>query len=320
MDLHESLGPFFWRSTVVLLAAFALNAIVFRRAPVQRHAVLLLALLSLPLLWFSAQLEVSWPRQVSRAELGATAAVTSPRVGIEQAQPPWIESLPAATHQWNRPARWISGQLATPATIPARGWDPLSLLWVVWLVGSLGFVASRMRSVRARRALLRRAQPCTDARVQAGFEGLAKRLGAPSPVSLLLVEGPAAPACTGILRPVILLPADLLEGGGGERLDSRARVPAGPRAPSSPATRPLHPRPESVAACLLLVPTSGASGHASSGPRARVRGRLGRRDRVGRPAGLRRSTRPLCSPSGASTAACRGAPTCRARFTTSQED
>ncbi|HMJ58805.1 MAG TPA: M56 family metallopeptidase, partial [Gemmatimonadales bacterium] len=195
------LADAFVKATIVLLLAAAATVLLKRSSAALRHLVWALAfvgLLALPIAsavmpdWSLA----AWPRLdvpvAFKADLGETARAAIP---------------PAPT------AATTTARAAPPlaADVPVRfRLTPDWTLFVVpvWL-GGASLVLMALVFGLARLAWLRRtSRPVRDGAWIALAAELARALGIRRPVRLLQSAGPAMPMTWGVVRPVILLPAD----------------------------------------------------------------------------------------------------------------
>ena len=172
------------RPSAVLLAGFAIRAILFRRSAAERHAVLAVSLFAalavIPLSSIAPGMHVTLPG----------AAVTDGAA---------VASVPAAA-----PAKTSAlGAVAAPQSAPLS----LPSLGSIWIGGvALGALLLAGALLRVRQ-IARRAEPVRDARWTGAVAALAAGSGVRGPVSVLQTDVPGVLATTGIMRPRILLPS-----------------------------------------------------------------------------------------------------------------
>ncbi len=143
----------------------------------------------------------------------ALAGWSSPRlrtalwalVPLKLVLPPWIAS------PWSI-VRWLpmtgEGSLTAPEA-PAPAWQVAAFL--AWLAGTLLVaVLAVERHRRAGRAWLRLSAEPPDREIEAAIRRAARRLHLRSVPEIRVVRGAPGPAVVGVLRPVVVLPAELL--------------------------------------------------------------------------------------------------------------
>lgn len=218
----DALGPFLWRSSVLIAIAYLLNATLFRRCPGHRCATLAVCLLTMPLLWVCA--EARWSvgsDRPPRVRLGAEdpSGEHGERTDSSPARSMTaVGFLARTTDRLNEPGRQLAGALRdTPS--PAATWMPATgtTLFFIWALGVLMVFLRRCVRWRRWRLLLSRSTPVIDQALMAAFGELRSLLGSKRSIELRRSVEVAGPCATGIVRPVILLPAELPEGEGETR-------------------------------------------------------------------------------------------------------
>lgn len=221
--------------TLLLGSALALMVILRRRAAADRHVVASAALLGAGLLPLVAlvPLRLHWlhwlpgtestvedaepeetaaapflPREATPrpAELPA-AFVSVPELEAAETAEPMIAGQADQGAVTIETATRASADGPAPARGGAAPWLTTPLL-VLWLLGTLVLVIRLARGVvAARRASSRTSAP--DPRFQALFERKRLAQGAPARTRLAVSRDLDAPLTTGILRPLVIAPADL---------------------------------------------------------------------------------------------------------------
>lgn len=147
----------------------------------------------------------------AEAAVAAPAALDAPAFRLEPrpaGTSPAASPAPAATA--------VSTAAPAPfterATAAAVAYGPLALAFA-WLLGvALGLAGLGRELVRLRRRV-RRAEAVREPRLVARLEAVSRRLGVRAP-RLLASHEVASPQVIGLVRPVLLLPADAVGGGG----------------------------------------------------------------------------------------------------------
>lgn len=207
----ELLVWIFARGSILVAAAWAASVIAGRRGAAVRHlawAGSLAALLALPLLTRAlpdaglrapvVPLEV-W-------ETGAGPAPLQPRV-----RPDGQGSLSPVAPEPSAADAGVGAR--RPGAPPPEDTRAAGLPWVglvlgAWLAGALLFLARLAGRQVALRVVAGRARPWAGDAARRELRRLRAVLGVRRPVRLLEIDGLRAPACWGILRPVIGLPRE----------------------------------------------------------------------------------------------------------------
>lgn len=184
--------------SAVTLAWMAVNALLGKRLPALWHyRVLKLALfLFLVPVWPLASLAAKLP-----AKLAPAAPVTAPEVTLAPQIP--VTALPTAPTAPAAPAAPLPGTAPVALSV-----DLLQLLTAVWAIGAAAVLGYKLWVyIRFRRSILGQNRPVSDPEVQAVFAACRTQLGIRRAVALR--ENPLVPTplSTGLLRPVVVLPA-----------------------------------------------------------------------------------------------------------------
>ncbi|OJW15676.1 MAG: hypothetical protein BGO49_15650 [Planctomycetales bacterium 71-10] len=190
------------RSTVLLLLA-ALAAGLPRRAPAAyRHRVWAAALLGLLVLPAASALAPGWPLAVLPAPAPTPAAPPVGRGGVA-AGPTLAEPAPQPFPVAAPPAFAPAPRPVAAAVEPYRP-DPWLSAWAVGAaLATLPTAVGLAANARRRRA----SRPLGGAWTVA-LDELRRALGVRRPVDLRVGGGPAIPSTWGVVRPVVLLPAE----------------------------------------------------------------------------------------------------------------
>jgi beta-lactamase regulating signal transducer with metallopeptidase domain len=97
-----------------------------------------------------------------------------------------------------------------PEKTPARSMNPTLVLGIVWLIG---FAITAVRTIRAGvrlRRLITRLEPLSDERALAEIDRAARLLRIQRPRRVLVAPPDVGPALSGLVRPALLLPRELL--------------------------------------------------------------------------------------------------------------
>jgi beta-lactamase regulating signal transducer with metallopeptidase domain len=204
------------RGSVVLLAALAATRLMRRRSAAARHLVWVVALasmLSLPLL---ARVLPAWrvvpipaPLRPVAGFVAAPVVVTPPVV----ASPPRegdAEGTIAAPSAAAPAATSPAARTASPADAP-EAFDWKSALMALWIAGGALLVLRLAYGIVRVWWMERRAVEITDDGWVRIADGLARRLRVGRMVTLLREAHAVVPMTWGVVRPVVLLPADAEE-------------------------------------------------------------------------------------------------------------
>lgn len=190
----ETLGPFLWRSSLLIGAAYLLNAVLFRRCPANRYTVLVIVVLLLPMIWISAHAPLSLFSIDGDAYLPAD---------------PVINEIVLKSRQWNAPGDWIAGQVKVEEAGRAGGFDVKQLLLPLWLAGMCVFMLRHLGHQIRLEGLVRRARPVREGSLHQCFMRIRNLLGASPRIRLLEADSLPGPAAAGIIFPAVFLPAGL---------------------------------------------------------------------------------------------------------------
>jgi TonB family protein len=167
------------RPSIVLLAGFALAAVLGRRSAAARHAALAAAILSAAVVMPLAAVLPAWPVRVPQA---ATPVLVTPVVSS-------IEPGAAA--------------VAAAAELPVGGW-----LAIVWSAGACASAVLLLAGLVRVRWLEARARPLVDDRWHRRAAAIARTYGLRRRIALMQSRGAPSPSTWGLRRPRIMLPAD----------------------------------------------------------------------------------------------------------------
>ena len=218
--LGRTLIHFLWQGALVGGAAWMLLRLTRRCSPTLRHAVAACALALCAVCPVGTFLWLAHPWRAAAKSSGVAPTTT---VVVNSATPP--PQVPMAV------ALMPTAQLpASPSPSPVSGHDPARgttfsispdlrtaavrwavLLWTAGVIALGGRLCVGWTRVQCWRG---RARPIDDARLAGRFRALAEQLGIRADRARLLVSRAAAlpgPLAMGILRPVVLLPARVLE-------------------------------------------------------------------------------------------------------------
>ena len=180
------------RTTAVLLVALCATTVLRRSSAATRHLVWTVALAGVLVLPLIERVVPAWRIVPVPAELAPAAPV----------EPPTVESPPVAEQQ----------VMAAPhESAPMPGEKRID--WMIWAVG-IWAVGGILLFVRLLYGVLRiwwverRSCELADARWTSLTDGLARRLRVGRMVTLLRGEHASVPMTWGIVRPVVLLPAE----------------------------------------------------------------------------------------------------------------
>jgi beta-lactamase regulating signal transducer with metallopeptidase domain/protocatechuate 3,4-dioxygenase beta subunit len=216
------------KATVVLLAALLFCLLARRASAAARHlswSVAVYALLALPLLalvlpaWQVPLLPGPTPDAGPKAKVAAAPPADTPETTETPVlpsrdlradlQPPAPADTKSPQPQGNEVVRPTASR--PEAETPAASAAPIPWTsWVLgtWAAGALVTLAPLLLGLAGLRVLARRARLITDHSWNELVHELSDRLGLYRPVTLLRCERGTMPMTWGLLRPVILLPAD----------------------------------------------------------------------------------------------------------------
>ncbi|MEP7009248.1 MAG: M56 family metallopeptidase [Acidobacteriota bacterium] len=144
---------------------------------------------------------IALPILPARQQMAAPALTsgTSPE-GREENSKKGLAFLP--------PPGWVGVRAGEGPGVRAGAGSALALLW---LLGCLAQVPRAARALSASRSLRRSARPVDDPCLLARASSIASRLGLSSAPLLAVSDEVSVPQVMGLLRPLVLLPADLAE-------------------------------------------------------------------------------------------------------------
>src|SRR5688572_8675490 len=195
--------------------AAALLLPLWRRAPVPAYRLavsVLAATLALPLLqWAARALDLPVPHPARELALALREGTPGP---IELPVASELALLAPARLEHEREPSPIASSVAQapPAaersTPSPRPWPWTTLLLSTWAAGALWALGRTLRRLLATRRLFTRARPVTDAARIAVWDAV--RAGSRTGARTRLCESSEVrtPACAGLLRPAVVLPAD----------------------------------------------------------------------------------------------------------------
>ncbi|QEH33587.1 hypothetical protein OJF2_20890 [Aquisphaera giovannonii] len=196
------------RATVVLLIAGIVAAVLGRSSASLRHAIWTVALAAAVAMPALLVLLPGWRIGIPlAARIREAASTPSSSFAIPEPEPEKDSPMAGAIRP--HPSRPVSeAPISAPPPVPGRGITAGLALIGVWMAGAtaalLPTLAARMRLTRIRR---HGAIPA-GSRVRDIAQHLQGALRVSGHVTLLLGKGGGSPMTWGILRPVILLPAD----------------------------------------------------------------------------------------------------------------
>ena len=194
-----------WRVTLVLAVAWGATRLLGRRPAALRHAVWatgLLAALAVPML---AGVLPSWRVAVLPAPLVLAVVPSSPNVPLSRPLPRPTPASGVANHALP------VGEL-TPSRSTA---DWLGLLWASIAAAIIGRYFASVASVRW---LTRNAEPVSDPRWRDASDVASAELGLLESPALLASDHVTVPFTSGVLRPVVVVPASALATWSDERI------------------------------------------------------------------------------------------------------
>jgi len=203
----DALGPFLWRSGLLIGLAYLLNATLFKRCPAYRRGALLAVLLLVPIVWLSASVPLEAPSWlVSLESVRAANDEGAPfSIGAELARASW---------RVNTPGMWASRGAAFGSN-RSIGFSTHNALFAIWLAGAaIFFFQYALQAVRMRQLLVA-ARPVSKGPLLRRFDRIVRSFGASPRLRLLGSPDMAGPAAAGVFFPAVLVPADR-EGGGAD--------------------------------------------------------------------------------------------------------
>lgn len=209
-------------------AVFVLTSVLRGASAATRHLIWCLGvvgLFALPLLSSRLPWRIAVPLAVApdahRAQLldltGDAPPLTASSAVADAAR------VPIADHSLGIPDASLQSSASTAeatASLPAAPPRIGTLLLAIWSAGALLLMLRLMRSVASVGTILVKARPCDDPQLLAMVSLLARRVGVRRPVRLLTADNTTIPFTTGLVRPVIVLPA----GGAAWTTDKREAV------------------------------------------------------------------------------------------------
>src|SRR4051794_27373609 len=204
------------RGSVILLAALAATRLMKGRSAAARHLVWVVALLSMLSLPILARVLPEWrvvpvpaPLRPMAGFVAAPAAVAPPVVSAQRESPSEsvVASPAAAAAETSPPAT----RAASPAPAAPAPFDWKSALMALWMVGGALVVLRLAYGIVRVWWMERRAVEITDDGWVRIADGLARRLRVGRVVTLLREAHAVVPMTWGVVRPVVLLPADAEE-------------------------------------------------------------------------------------------------------------
>ena len=201
-----------WRVTLVLAVAWGATRLLARRPAAVRHAVWAAALLVALAVPMVAGVVPSWRIAVLPAAPMARAVVpSSPNVPPSRPiPPPRAQVVTRASADDDSASAPFSAPAPAPPSDapPARSTaDWLGLLWASVAAAIIGRYFASVASVRW---LTRDAEPVTDSRWRDASDVASAELGLPESPALLASDHVTVPFTSGILRPVVVVPASAL--------------------------------------------------------------------------------------------------------------
>jgi beta-lactamase regulating signal transducer with metallopeptidase domain len=212
-----------WQSTLVMLVVWTLFALLRRRSPALRHALLCLILVKF-LLPVDFELFTGvgyWIGRLGGLAPGSTASMTMDQVTV-------TDPAAGATSDSRLPERAAvlappgirAVSPATPTDKPSASGDRADVLFGVWLSVVAGLLLLLIVHARRLRRLLAGAREVRDADLLDMLEDCRRSMGIRRPVVLLDLPGLPSPLLCGLLRPRIVVCAAQLR-----RMDPARRRP-----------------------------------------------------------------------------------------------
>lgn len=153
---------------------------------------------------------VVWPEGEPRINVVGAKTQVTPQ---EARRSVGVATAPAETAQAT-PASPVISPRKVEATAapeaPAIGWVPM-LVFIFWLGGVAGMTVLLVRAERGARLSVAMAEPANAPLLEQLVDAWRQRFGISRPVQLLITNQATAPFTTGIRRPVIVLPRQLLD-------------------------------------------------------------------------------------------------------------
>ncbi|MEW5917161.1 MAG: M56 family metallopeptidase, partial [Gemmatimonadota bacterium] len=185
---------------IIFLVTFALR----NASAATRHLVLcigILGLFALPLIAPRVEWRVAVPARFTPPPT-VEQRTSVPTVAQVSSEAEVTNDQIAETALGARPSSPETDTAANP------GVSVTAILLVLWAVGALLLVVRLTSSLLSARRIVARAEALADERLQSLAASLARRVGVQRPVRLLTAQNATIPFTTGVLRPVIVLPAD----------------------------------------------------------------------------------------------------------------
>ena len=203
--VSDCLWPIFWESSLLFLIVLLAARTLFRKAAPQVHYLLWLLVIA---------------RCFCPPSLGLFSAIR--RLGALLPTPwrshgIWVSGLGdpmAHLFRWQTmgdmegaPGPALLAAARGASAFHAPSW--FTLLVLLWLLGLTCLLSVLIKNVRAYRRMLRKGRPLSGP-LAAMAEGYARQLGFFRRIRFMVTEEFCVPAAFGLLRPTVLLPADVL--------------------------------------------------------------------------------------------------------------
>lgn len=189
------------RATVLLGAAFLVVAVLRRASAAARHLVWATALGGLVILPAVPRIIPTW-----------TLSVAVPAWGVRtDADADRTPSASAGHHHGRRsstPAVGTAGVSEMTRVPRSRGVSVVMVLWAAWALGALLILARLAIGLRRVRIVVRRASVVVDPTWTGLVDVVARRVGVRRRIELRRGARGVIPITAGVLRPVIIVPAD----------------------------------------------------------------------------------------------------------------
>ena len=210
------------KGSLILALAALLTGSMRGRSAAARHLVWSIALLAMAALPLLARLTPAWHVTVPAA---VASRVTLARAVVSPVSPPSQTRPPALTPSGERAASASAGIHSAPSTQPSPGAASLSpggpkrhlefpvtsILLLAWALGAVALLVRLLLDARMLARMTRRAAPVAEAPWRVLLADCARAAGVTRPVRLLASEETEVPLTWGVIRPVVLLGADLDE-------------------------------------------------------------------------------------------------------------
>jgi HEAT repeat protein/beta-lactamase regulating signal transducer with metallopeptidase domain len=210
-----------WRVTLVLAAAWGAARLMGRRPAALRHAVWVTSLLAALAVPMVAGLVPTWrlavlPAAPVDAIVPSEPNVPSSRPNPRPAPPSNLShATPAGTPTTAQAVSLLEQALPTAAVPERSAADWLGLLWATVAAIIIGRYCASVASVRW---LTRDAEPVRDLRWRDASDVASAELGLPETPALLASDHVTVPFTSGVLRPVVVVPASALTTWSDERI------------------------------------------------------------------------------------------------------